>query len=681
MIYNLFARMHTPIKKQTILPVLFTLICAPFFCFAQITPPAPDYLDLIQQRVYSFLVYPNEAIANGWEGIVTLRFVIEPAGNVKQIYVTESSGFPVLDEKAVEAVRNASPFPSLEDSGDAVEVILPLQYSIDSFTLAPQEEPPALPDFSLPLANELTMAEVMEETPAAIEELDLQALPQEEQGLPTAPAAAPEQAAVAAERSALPPTQPMPAVPQPTAPLSGQQQPAKKTISKVPSVPEFNLDDLATKWHPELRAFIEEAIKKNKPGQVAKREVDLADTKVKEAVRNFFPTAKVSGYYTKGEAALAEYYEREIKLEATQPLYTGGRLLDSLEHAKVNLEITRRNYDRIRSEIIHKTETAYYNLIASKTHWRYKEALRNEAKDLLDQIEKLGEIGMIIPLELKNARATFEQFEFQLASLKQDIYLSELTFKQVLNTAELPQITLTEPAVTKPNLDLDELFVIALKKRPEVYIGELTVKFNKYAKRIEMDKDKFQVDLVGSYGYYQGRYLTESRWKKSNNTSVGLKVTKPLGANTYRGAVTNEKTEPRYGMTTVSKNRSVSSELGILDNFQGVTAKQKADIDLQRAVSDLNETKKTVSFEVQDAYLNYQKAILQLNTAETDMIYRRNQTEIIKIRAMVNDAPLSSAMEALQNLSEAQTKYYQALGNYFLSLANLKKAVAYGINI
>jgi len=70
---------------------------------------------------------------------------------------------------------------------------------------------------------------------------------------------------------------------------------------------------------------------------------------------------------------------------------------------------------------------------------------------------------MIIPLELKNARATFEQFEFQLASLKQDIYLSELTFKQVLNTAELPQITLTEPAVTKPNLDLDELFVIALK--------------------------------------------------------------------------------------------------------------------------------------------------------------------------------------------------------------------------
>ncbi|MDD5669567.1 MAG: TolC family protein, partial [Candidatus Omnitrophica bacterium] len=104
-------------------------------------------------------------------------------------------------------------------------------------------------------------------------------------------------------------------------------------------------------------------------------------------------------------------------------------------------------------------------------------------------------------------------------------------------------------------------------------------------------------------------------------------------------------------------------------------------IDLVRALSDLNESAKTIAFEVQDAFLNYQKAVLQLNTSSAEMKFRRNEAEVIRVRAMVGETSLSNAMEALYSFSDAQTKYIQALASYYISLANLKKATGYGLKL
>jgi outer membrane protein TolC len=98
-------------------------------------------------------------------------------------------------------------------------------------------------------------------------------------------------------------------------------------------------------------------------------------------------------------------------------------------------------------------------------------------------------------------------------------------------------------------------------------------------------------------------------------------------------------------------------------------------------MSDFDETLKTITFEVQDAFLNYQKALLGLNTAENEIKFRRSQMEVIKIRALVGEASLSATMEALYTLGESQTKYLQALSSYQISLVNLKKATGYGLKI
>ncbi len=63
--------------------------------------------DLIQRKV----TYPLYARKKGWEGKVSVSFVISPEGKVSNIRISQSSGRDVLDKSALDAVRKASPFP------------------------------------------------------------------------------------------------------------------------------------------------------------------------------------------------------------------------------------------------------------------------------------------------------------------------------------------------------------------------------------------------------------------------------------------------------------------------------------------------------------------------------------------------------------------------------------------
>ncbi|HTY44783.1 MAG TPA: TonB family protein, partial [Patescibacteria group bacterium] len=549
-------------------------------------------------------------------------------GQIKDIGIAESSGYPLLDSAAISAIKDASPYPFPKDYKGDLEIVLPINYQQPRSYLRKT------------LASRIL----------AKHDYTQKTVPQ------------PQEAAPTAEKTSLIPSE------KPLPPAAAAA--TAETISGQPNV-----------ISAELSSFVEVALKNNQPTQVAREEVELAQIKIAEAKRNFFPGLKAWAYSTDGQVNHVNYQEREARLELSQPLFYGGRLGDTYNQARVNMEITRRNYERLKFDVMHKTETAYYNLVAAKMHLESKEAVRKEAREILAQIEKLAAAGMIIPLEASSARSWFDQLEFEVDNIKQDLFMAELTFKQVLNINYAPLI---EGALieAKPfDFDLNQLSDIARKYRPEVAVSKLLVAFQEYGQKIETKKkNDLNVDLVGSYGKYTGHYVTEP-WQNSSNWYAGLKVTKPLGSNTINSSYTKENVQPRFGQTSPTSSATLNSEFNVMDNLKRLSDKKRADIDLHRALSDYNETIKTINFEVQDALLNYQKALLQLNTAEAEMKFRRNEVDLTKARSMVADASLSSTMESLFQFSEAQSRYMRALANYRLTLTNLKKACGYGIEI
>lgn len=73
--------------------------------------------------------YPAEAARNGWQGEVILRLLVALDGSVSQVVVAKSSGYSILDEAALHAVRRWKAIPATR-GGEPVAVVklIPVQF-------------------------------------------------------------------------------------------------------------------------------------------------------------------------------------------------------------------------------------------------------------------------------------------------------------------------------------------------------------------------------------------------------------------------------------------------------------------------------------------------------------------------------------------------------------------------
>jgi protein TonB len=86
--------------------------------------PAGDFA-WIRDPIQRAIAYPATARRMGWEGKVVVAFQLLSDGSVRDVRVVQGSGHTVLDRGAVDAVRNASPFPR---SPVEAEIITPVLF-------------------------------------------------------------------------------------------------------------------------------------------------------------------------------------------------------------------------------------------------------------------------------------------------------------------------------------------------------------------------------------------------------------------------------------------------------------------------------------------------------------------------------------------------------------------------
>jgi len=83
----------------------------------------------IRDSILGNLHYPMLARRRGWSGQVELSFTIDPDGNVNELKVLTSSGFPVLDEQAMTAIRRSAPFTPPPPR--KVELVMPVTFRLN----------------------------------------------------------------------------------------------------------------------------------------------------------------------------------------------------------------------------------------------------------------------------------------------------------------------------------------------------------------------------------------------------------------------------------------------------------------------------------------------------------------------------------------------------------------------
>ena len=70
-----------------------------------------SYLEMVRLKIEQHKLYPATARTRQIEGTVTIRFVITPEGNARAVELLKPSRHMALDTAALNAVKDAAPFP------------------------------------------------------------------------------------------------------------------------------------------------------------------------------------------------------------------------------------------------------------------------------------------------------------------------------------------------------------------------------------------------------------------------------------------------------------------------------------------------------------------------------------------------------------------------------------------
>jgi TonB family protein len=94
-----------------------------------------EFQKKIKERIEKVKSYPFLARKNQYEGATYCTFTLLRGGEVKDIRVVGKSGYPVLDEAAKKAIREAAPYPPFPSciEHSSIEVKVPIVFKLKDF--------------------------------------------------------------------------------------------------------------------------------------------------------------------------------------------------------------------------------------------------------------------------------------------------------------------------------------------------------------------------------------------------------------------------------------------------------------------------------------------------------------------------------------------------------------------
>jgi len=395
------------------------------------------------------------------------------------------------------------------------------------------------------------------------------------------------------------------------------------------------------------------------PLYLASREkIDGAESQIRQAVANFFPTLSGQGLSNLDKKVFAVTIPsfipgqppQRVKLDFTKtyqftmafalPLYAGGRLISGLNTAQHNLDSTLESVRQSRNETVFSVKQAFYGCLLAKKFAEVAEEGVALAEKHFQNVRNLYDVGMASKFDLLRSEVQLANLKPQLIRARNSVETAELGLKTLLG------LDLAQPVEVKGELsfqpheaDENELMTKALAMRPEV--RQMDYQRSMAGEMLKMAKSAYlpTVAVAGNYNYWADNFnFRKQTWE--SYYSFNLVVNVPI----FNGFINSAKVaESKAALKGLDYSRR-----GLLDMVK---------LEVKQAVLNLNQAKESL--------LSQEKNVEQAQ--ESVRIAELNYAE-----GLATNLDVSTTQVAL---SQAKTNYSQALFDYVLSLAQLDKAV------
>ena len=393
-----------------------------------------------------------------------------------------------------------------------------------------------------------------------------------------------------------------------------------------------------------LESAIRLGLENNNQFLSAQQEIIIAEQKVKEARALFLPQLALQGTATwydldypmvlpdsvgnrlipnnKGAGQEDKHQFLSAGVSATQYLYSGGRLHNTLKIAQANLKQAQSKYEAVKNSLVRDIKQAFFSLLYAQQNAELAQTIQTKAKDYtramnLSAWQRVRAQYLISVLSsLKNAADN-------------DLHKAQLAMLVVLNKELNSSITVKgDFKPVQADLDLPHLNLWSMEFRPELKAAIYALELDNLTIDLALSRRYPDLILTGTYERLGFSDLSDE------NKQVSLAIRLPLS----------------YNLFTQSTQRK---------------AEQKQSTLRRSAIED------TIRVQVAENYANmlfWQAEVLARQNSWNDVQKALAQAE-------KSSRPSIDALEALHAYYQMGRAYYEALQNNLSAKAGLEWAI------
>lgn len=356
-------------------------------------------------------------------------------------------------------------------------------------------------------------------------------------------------------------------------------------------------------------------------------------------------TAGASQSFNFGRGLNSEnaYVNRNTKstgfnLQTSVPLLTGGRIPNEIAMSRLNLQAATADLEHARQSIALQVATAYLQAVYAAEVVKVQEAQVAFSKIQEDRISKLFNAGKSPESDVVEAHSQVAQDEMGRTQAKCDYKLAMLDLSQLLELSSPDSIEIVAPqGETSPTLPPlpDRIFARAEGIKPEIQAEKL---------RLQAAEKNIRIAKAALYPTLSlGAGLSSEYYKTSG----------------YQAASFSKQLSDNF-----NKSIGLSLNIPIFNRLATRNSIRQAKLQQSEQALQLDETKKTLYKEIQQAYYNavnaqakYESALAARKAAESNFNMMTGKFENGRANATELEEAKTKRANAITSTLQAKYEY------------------------
>lgn len=186
-------------------------------------------------------------------------------------------------------------------------------------------------------------------------------------------------------------------------------------------------------------------------------------------------------------------------LTLLQPVYTGGRVLESIRMAQHQQSFAGNQVEAVNAAVCYQTDIQYWSTVARREVVAVAEDFRNSMASLVNTIRERVEVGLVDPQDLLMAEVKLNEAEYQLLQAQSNFEIGRMALNSMIGL-RLENPTEVDALIPMVIIN-DSIWISTGAGRPEIRMAYDRIQIAESTKKMNdaRFKPQFYVGVDGSY--------------------------------------------------------------------------------------------------------------------------------------------------------------------------------------